>query len=450
MTSERYDALVIGAGAGGVCAAARLSHHGYRTLLVDRLDRIGGRASTKELEGFKLNVGAVGIEFGGVLEETFDLVGAEFAVNRPDPSIMYRIKGRDIAVSKGGWSRLIGLTTRGGTGLVSALSRGGSGELPDESVTLEEWVNRLTRSTLVRSMFRNLCGALFAVNSNEISARAFLTYFTKKSAFRNFGFAAQGTGNLLTNLADAAERDGATVWLESEVTALHAVDGRVASATVRHDGSVYEIEAELVISNAGPAATVALCGAEHFDPAYLAQLDRDLQPAAAIVVHFTTTHPLVKAPGLLTFSATTRVCNMANMTAACPDMAPAGQHLYTAYGIPIPAIGDFDEEAEIAATIQDLRDEFKDFDARARILSVHVMRDEFAAQRTVVGRDVPRETAFENLWNVGDAVREYGNAGTEACAESAKLVVETILDRHGESLGNPPAPGLTIASNHAP
>src|SRR5919109_1234752 len=101
--TPRYDALVIGAGAGGLCAAARLAHHGYRTLVVESRDRVGGRASSVEEDGFTVNTGAVAIEYGGVLEETFRTVGAPFEVRVPSPPTKFRIKGRDIDISTGGW-----------------------------------------------------------------------------------------------------------------------------------------------------------------------------------------------------------------------------------------------------------------------------------------------------------------------------------------------------------
>lgn len=75
MDSRKVDAVVIGAGAGGLCAAARLAHAGLYTVLVDDHDRLGGRASTEEIDGFKVNIGAIAIEFGGVFEETFRTVG---------------------------------------------------------------------------------------------------------------------------------------------------------------------------------------------------------------------------------------------------------------------------------------------------------------------------------------------------------------------------------------
>src|SRR5882672_10857418 len=91
---ESFDALVIGAGAGGLCAAARLAHLGYRTLVVESRDRVGGRASSVEEEGFTVNTGAVAIEYGGILEETFSTVGAPFDIRVPEPATLFRVKGR--------------------------------------------------------------------------------------------------------------------------------------------------------------------------------------------------------------------------------------------------------------------------------------------------------------------------------------------------------------------
>jgi phytoene dehydrogenase-like protein len=212
------------------------------------------------------------------------------------------------------------------------------------------------------------------------------------------------------------------------VEALHVEDGLVRGATVLRDGAPVEVEAEVVISNAGPAATVALCGREHFDAAYLERMDRDLRATANIVVNIASRETLMKAPGIITFGITRRLCNMANLTATCPELAPEGWNLYVAYGVPVPAVGDFDEASDVAQTLDDLRDQFKDFDERTRILSIRVMRGEWPAQRSVAGLDLPRETSLANLWNVGDGVREYANGGIQACAESAKLAVDRVLE----------------------
>ena len=431
---ERYDVLVIGAGAGGLCAAARLSHLGFRTLVVESRDRVGGRASSVTEEGFTVNTGAVAIEYGGVLEETFRTVGAPFEIRVPDPASMFRIKGRTVDISGGGWGKLINGVTKKGARLMSGLGSARTGDLPDEQLSVKAWLSGHTKNKTIHALFRNLCAAIFAVNADEMPAKAFLTYFIQKGAFRRFGFSPTGTLGLMQGLADVVTAKG-DVWLESSISRLHVDAGRVTGATVSRAGQSVEVKADVVISNAGPAATVALCGREHFDDAYLARMDRDLRATANIVVNIASREPLLDVPGIVTFGITRRLCNYANLTVTCPELAPEGWHLAVAYGVPVPAVGDFDEEAEIAATLDDLRQEIKDFDRRARILSVRVMRGDWPAQRSIAGLDLPRETTLDNLWNVGDGVREYANGGVQACAESAKLAVEQVLDRFG-----PPVP----------
>jgi phytoene dehydrogenase-like protein len=421
--TDRYDALVIGAGAGGLSAAARLTHHGYRTLLVEGRDRVGGRASTVEEDGFLVNTGAVAIEYGGVLEETFRSVGAPFEIRVPQPATMFRIKRREVALSSGPLGAMVNGALKKGAGLL----RG-----DDERTTVRDWLDGHTKNKTVHAIFRNLCAAIFAVNADELPVKAFMTYFLTKGAFRDFGFSPTGTLGLMQGLADAVEQRGGSVWLNSTVQRLHVQDGRVRGATVLRDGEAVEIDAEIVVSNAGPAATVGLVGREHFDAAYLERMDRDLKSTANIVVNVASREPLMTAPGIITFGITRRLCNMANLTATCPELAPDGWHLYVAYGVPIPAVGDFDEAAEVEATVQDLRDQFPGFDERARIVSIRVMRGDWPAQRSIAGLDLPRETSLENLWNVGDGVREYANGGIQACAESAKLVVDRVLSLHGE------------------
>jgi phytoene dehydrogenase-like protein len=415
MANQRYDALVIGAGAGGLCAAARLAHRGRRTLLVESRDRVGGRASTEDHNGFKINTGAVAIEYGGVLEETFNEVGAPFEIRVPEPATKFRIRRREVALQGSPLGKLVNGALKKGAEMVSA---------GDDGTSVEEWLDGYTHNDTVHAIFRNLCAAIFAVNSDELPVKAFMTYFLTKGAFRDFGFSPTGTLGLLGHLATAVERDGGDVRLASTVQALEVSGGRVIGAQV---GGLGPVEADVVISNVGPAATVALAGREHFDADYLELVDRQLKPTANIVVNFASSEPLLRAPGIVTFGLTRRLCNMANLTATCPELAPDGRCLQVAYGVPKPAVGEFDEDAEVQATLDDLRDEFPGFDDRAQIVSIRVMRGEWPAQRSIAGFDLPRETPLANLWNVGDGVRTYANGGVQACAETAKLVVEEIL-----------------------
>jgi phytoene dehydrogenase-like protein len=427
VTQQRVDVVVIGAGAGGLCAAARLAHAGLHTLVVDDKDRIGGRASTEEIDGFKVNIGAIAIEFGGVFEETFHTVGAPLDIRAPEPASSFLIDGKLIDVGRGGWSLLLGQLTKQASRILEKFADARSGNLPDGRQSTEDWLNGYTGNATVHALFRNLCAAIFACNAAELPARAFLTYFTSKGAFKRFGFCPQGTIGVWNSLASVIKRNG-DIWLATPAVKIHSSGGRVEGVSVMRDGGEVRIDTDLVISNAGPKATVALGGEAAFPLDYIERVRKDLRPAANIVINIASREPLISHPGIVTFGKTRRLCNMANLTATCPELAPAGWHLYVAYAVPVPALGDFDSEAETALALQDLREQFSNF-GQAKILSIRVMRDDWPAQRSCAGYDLPRETGIDGLWCVGDAVKQYGNGGTQACAETAKLVTDAILAR---------------------
>jgi phytoene desaturase len=425
MTVVRADAVVIGAGAGGLCAAARLSHAGLHTIVVDDKDRIGGRASTEEIDGFKVNIGAIAIELGGVFEETFNTVGAALDIRTPEPASSFFIDGKLIDVGRGGWSLLLGQLTKQASRILEKFADARAGNLPDGRQSTEDWLKSYTSNASVHAIFRNLCAAIFACNAAELPARAFLTYFTAKGAFKRFGFCPQGTIGVWNELGSAIKRNG-EIWLATPATAIHTTNGRAEGVSVVKDGQTIRIETDLIISNAGPKATVALGGEAAFPSDYIERVRNGLRHAANIVLNIASQQPLISHPGIVTFGKTRRLCNMANLTATCPELAPQGWHLYVAYAVPIPALGDFDSGAEVELALADLREQFPNFN-QARILSTRVMRDDWPAQRSCAGYDLPRETGIEGLWCVGDAVKEYGNGGTQACAETAKIVTDAIL-----------------------
>jgi len=424
--AERFDAVVVGAGAGGLCAAARLVGAGFSTLLLESRDRVGGRASTEIIDGFKVNVGAIALELGGVFEETFVALGETLDIRQPKPASAFFLNHKVVDVGSGGWGILLGGLTRQAARILEKFAEARAGSLPDGGQSTRDWLAAYTQNETVHGILRNLCAAIFACNADELPARAFLTYFTSKGAFKRFGFCPRGTIGVWEDLAEAARRKGADIRLEAPVERILIENGKVRGVTVRQGGDAIRVEADIVISNAGPKLTVALGGEDNFPPDYLDMVRNRLRPAANIVINFASREPLLDAPGIVTFGKTRRLCNMANLTATCPELAPAGWHQYVAYAVPIPALGDFDERAETEFALADLREQFPGFDT-AKLLSIRVMRADWPAQRSCAGYDLPRETGVDGLWCVGDAVKVDGNGGTQACAETAKLVVDQIV-----------------------
>lgn len=427
MHEDEYDAVVIGAGAGGLFTAARLAKAGYRTLCVERLDRLGGRASTVDIDGFKVNVGAIVIEVGGITKRTCEEIGAEFDIREPSPPILYRIGGKDVDVTGGGWGLLLGKLTRQGAKLLTGLGAArNDGGLPEDELSTADWVSKYTKNKGVHGIFRNMCASVFAVGSDELPARVFLTYFTRKSAFKRFGFHPEGTIGLWNAVGAAFERLGGRIELSTTATGIHTEDGAVTGVRLTGAHPDRVVRAPIVVSDIGPAATIPLVD-EGVPPDYAAMVADRNRPSAMITVNFASRERLVDVPGMLSFASTRRLAYIASFADVCPEMSQPGWNLYAGTAVPSPAVGDFDEAAETQLLLEDLRSVIDGFDDQARILSTVVTRDDWPPQRAVAGFDLPRQTPVRGLWNVGDAVKEYANGGTTACAETAELVVEEIV-----------------------
>jgi phytoene desaturase len=73
------QAIIIGAGLGGIAAALRLRAKGYQVTLVDRCATLGGRAQVFERDGFRHDAGPTVITAPFLFEELFELFGERFS-----------------------------------------------------------------------------------------------------------------------------------------------------------------------------------------------------------------------------------------------------------------------------------------------------------------------------------------------------------------------------------
>lgn len=97
-------ALIIGAGPGGLTAAALLAKAGLRVTVLERLPHVGGRTSTFQSQGFKFDHGPTFFHYPQVLEGVMQTLGydmwSELDLRKLDPQ--YRLvfgKGGEILAS---------------------------------------------------------------------------------------------------------------------------------------------------------------------------------------------------------------------------------------------------------------------------------------------------------------------------------------------------------------
>jgi len=424
---ENYDVVVIGSGMGGLSAAALLTANGYKTLVVERLPRVGGRYSTIEHKGFKITTGAIEVEMGGAVERAFNAIGAKLDV-RTVPPIRYRIDGKDHELPpKGGLRALVSLSCQDegeAERVMGALKRGLTWQEPSDSISLREWLLQYTQNERVLKTFWALVSPTHFINDDELPAGKFFEYL-KAPKGQGIGIAPRGNLALMESLAKAIEAKGGQVWTRCRAQQI-VVDGGIArGAIVQRGDDVIEVVAKAVVSNTGPQKTVALAGSENFDQGYLKQLRETLRPAPFMAMHIASDRPLVDCSSLI-FVLGRRLSVMNCPTLLCPEHAPKGKHLLMAGGTPQSSLPPYDLKKDKELMIQDLRDNIPGFDEHAEILVASYYRGEWPGYHSWPGCDLPQKTSIENLYNVGDGVKPPGWIGLGACARSAEIAVEDI------------------------
>lgn len=76
--SAQGQALVIGAGLGGLASAMRLGAKGWRVTVIDRLDRAGGRGSSITDQGHRFDLGPTIVTVPQILRDLWAACGREF------------------------------------------------------------------------------------------------------------------------------------------------------------------------------------------------------------------------------------------------------------------------------------------------------------------------------------------------------------------------------------
>jgi len=451
MQKEKYDVVVVGAGIGGLGVGALLAHSGYKTLVVEKHDFVGGRFSSYEHEGFTLPTGAVTIHYKDTeTEQIFKEVGAELELVDA-PTLFYRIGGKDYEMPpKGAIGTGLDIINRleedkakvlggfakamGKERILGAFRSGTKEPDKEKGITFKDWLLQYTDNEMAHGIFDTIVSTLAAAHSYEISAQAVFSFFVAMKGFRDVGIPARGNRVNMENLAKAVKANG-DVWTNCPVKRIVVEGGRAKGVVVEKDGREVEIEAQVVLSNVGPKATVELTGEDNFKEDYLRNLRVNLKPKPVSMVFVASDRPLWPDDGraaILMVVGARRITSVIPLSSISPQLAPPGQHLLFAFGSPVSNEVRMDVEVEQEQILKDLKEQFPLFEKHGRVIKFDSRNidDELPEMRTRVGIVIPVETPVKNLYNVGDGCPIMGYTGSNAAAETAVRVAGIVQKQY--------------------
>ena len=449
MGNNKYEIVVAGSGVGGICSAALLAHYGYKVLVVEALDRLGGRLSTVEQEGFKTPTGAVALATRvGPFAETFEEVGAPFDVHEIGPPSIWlegewhqlpekgQIRAMLTILDKIGAdkAKLMGVMAKEAVTekITGAFRRDREKIDPGTMLSVRDWLKQYTDDERVLAVFHSVTSSLTTVNDFEYPVSHFFRFLSSggQGGLHYVGIAPRGNVELPNALAATIKSKGGGVWTSCPVEHIITKNGKVTGVVLRKDGSQIEVEAGVLISDIGPKETMRLVDRSNFPADFVKQADRLM---AVPIVHtlVASDKPLTPINGVGLVAGVKRVVNSMPLTPFCPELAPPGQHLLVVWGTPGTSRYHIDKEEEARLALEDIRTVYPDFDKHGKILRMETrdIDDYFPALRSWMGYDMSQETPLPNMFFTGDGVKPFGWEGTPACAQGARLVVNMVKKR---------------------
>src|SRR5437868_8346762 len=262
---DSYEVIIIGGGLSGLAAAVYLGRGKKRVLLIEQSHSLGGRASTKQQDGFALNLGPHALYRSGPGIDILSEIGLEIRGNVPNTAGGFVVNNGVKQSLPAGFvsllsTSLFGVSAKVETSkLLASLAKIDSSTI--NSLTVREWVDARLSNKPVRDLLLALFRLTSYANAPELMSAGAAVEQLQKALAKNVVYLDLGWQTLVDGLRDAAIKEGVeirtAVKAESveigstgEVTGVRLADNRLLTASAILMASSPGVAAALVKNTA--------------------------------------------------------------------------------------------------------------------------------------------------------------------------------------------------------
>ena len=277
------QAIVIGAGFGGLAAAVRLAARGWQVTVVEKLDAPGGRAYVFRQDGFTFDAGPTIITAPYLLEELWALAGRNMAdditLKRMDPFYEIRFDDGTVFSAYDDVERMAAEVARLNPAEVAGFRRCIADSAEIYKVAFEKLADQPFHSFLqmlreapdmvrlggMRSVFSKVSDYFadpklrvafsfhpLLIGGNPLTTTAYYCLIQHLERLHGVHYAMGGTGAIVAGLVRLAEGLGVRFRTNAEVAEITVAEGRASGVRLAAGET---IPADIVVSNADPAWT---------------------------------------------------------------------------------------------------------------------------------------------------------------------------------------------------
>ena len=422
------DVIVIGAGYGGLTAAAILAHNGVEVEVLEATGHLGGRASFYRKSGFLVDYGIHGNRYGkqGAAAKALKQVGYQIDFIHVGEPVVYRDSSfMPFPTSIREFLRSEFLSGTDKAAILSDMVRlSFARTFKKADLPLEE-VARNTDRAEVGSLFKLMTGlSLVSPDISVTSTMAFVAFLRKLLRTREAtAYPRHGTSQIIEALSSAIEQSG-KITTGSRVKSLNITNGKVTGVRVKEK----ELRSRAVVFALPLQAFPGMVGDDL--PDEFLERCSSIIPTAGISIDLCLNDKVSDIDGVV---VTADPVTMGHFTSNIdPETAPKGKQLSTwFYPLPVKMMDNQmfvkSEQEKLKAVIDKMFPGIMDKIEWERVLRLKMV-DGFEPRvgQTAECRPGIMVPGVDNLFLAGDVVSAPGSGGDVAFA-SGSLAAHEVL-----------------------
>ncbi len=433
----KTDVAIIGSGLGGVLCGALLGREGHKVVILERMGFPGGRYTTVEKDGFKINTGAWAIGLHGERGPVYRLVtnlGARIETKVPEPHHAHLwFKGKDMPLPKKGQLRAIidavAKDKKESDRVMEATGRALRWQEPSDEMTCAQWLYQFTDNPLIHGQFDFFSRLMTATYHYDFPAGEYFRLL------RNFGklgdltaMPKNGQKTTMDEITRLLKGWKVDIKYNTTVTKIISENMVVKGLVAKTEGNEdIEIMSNFVISDVGPKDTVKLADESNFDTAYLNEV-YSVNETKAVVIVFGYDKALLDYQAHVQFIEFDRLGSAWEPCHIWPEYAPRGKYSLYTYS----TMKTNDTQRELKMIIEQCKQAFPGLE-KAEIVSTLVFKSEWPILRAKPSRCLSIRSPIQGLYLAGDAVNPSGWTCGEGIAVSSQAIAEDIKSRLTQS-----------------